>query len=62
MLTGGSDANETSKFALMMDKFFDSVNVHNYTHGLHARKQFQMPYVSTNDKRLKVAQKTMVDC
>ena len=44
MLTGGLDASETSKFAMMMDKFFDSVNVHNYKHGLHARKQYQMPY------------------
>lgn len=38
----------------MMDKFFDALNVHNYTHGLHARKQFQMPYVSEKDPRLKV--------
>lgn len=54
MLTGGADVAETSKFAMMMDKFFDTVNVHNYTHGIHARKQNQMPFISAKDKRLKV--------
>ena len=53
-LLGGEEASETSKFVEMMDKFFDCLNVHNYTHGLHARKQFQMPYISTKDKRIKV--------
>ncbi len=38
----------------MMDQFFDALNVHNYTHGIHARKEFQMPYVSAKSKRLKV--------
>ena len=39
---GGSRASETSKFVLFMDKFFDALNVHNYTHGV----PFQMPYTS----------------
>ena len=38
----------------MVDKFFDAVNVHNYTHGIHSRKRFQMPYTSSEDMRLKV--------
>ncbi len=53
-LLGGEEASETANFVEMMDKFFDALNVHNYTHGLHARKQFQMPYISVKDKRLKV--------
>ena len=38
----------------MVDKFFDALNVHNYTHGVHSRKRFQMPYTSGEDMRLKV--------
>jgi len=53
-LTGGEDATETSTFVDMMDKFFDSLNVHNYTHGLHSRKSFQMSYTLASDTRLKV--------
>ena len=53
-LTGGDEVEETSRLILMMDKFFDCVNVHNFTHGLHARKPFQMPYWSAEDPRLKV--------
>ena len=53
-LIGGKDAEGTSKFADMMDKFFDCLNVHNYTHGIHSRKDFQKPYTSADDVRLKV--------
>ena len=53
-LTGGDDAAETARFVDLMDKFFDAVNVHNYQHGLHARKKFQLPYTSGSDHRLKV--------
>ena len=54
-LTGGDEAIETAHFVGMMDKFFDAMNVHNYIHGIHARKPFQMPYRSSEDMRLKVA-------
>ena len=53
-LTGGPEASETACFAGMLDKFFDCVNVHNYTHGIHSRKVFQMPYTSKSDFRLEV--------
>ncbi len=53
-LTGGEEVSETVKFTEMMDKFFDALNVHNYTHGLYSRKAFQMPYVNKEDFRLKV--------
>ena len=53
-LTGGNEVEETSRLILMMDKFFDCVNVHNFTRGLHARKPFQMPHWSAEDPRLKV--------
>ena len=49
-LLGGEETSETSHFVLIMD----AMNVHNYVHGLHARKQFQTPYISGKDKRLKV--------
>ena len=51
---GGDEASQTAKFALMMDRFFDSLNVHNYTEGIHKRKPFQLPYISEKDRRLKV--------
>ena len=53
-LTGGEEASETARFVGMMDRFFDAVNVHNYSHGVHSRKMFQMPYTSSKDWRLKV--------
>ena len=53
-LTGGEEAPETARFVGMVDKFFDALNVHNYTHGVHSRKWFQMPYTSSKDMRLKV--------
>ena len=53
-LTGGREASETAKFVEMMDKLFDSMNVHNYTEGVHKRKRFQMPYTISEDMRLRV--------
>lgn len=52
-LTGGQETSETARFAGMVDKFFDAVNVHNFTHGKHSRKMFQIPYTSGEDMRLK---------
>ena len=54
VLTGGSPVEETAKFVDLMDKFFDCLNVHNYSHGFRARKPFQLPYRSGKDKRLQV--------
>ena len=53
-LVSGEEASQTAIFAEMMDKFFDALNVHNYEHGIHSRKDFQAPYLSGKDKRLKV--------
>ena len=53
-LTGGREASETAKFVEMMDKFFDSMNVRNYTEGVHKRKRFRMPYTTSEDMRLRV--------
>lgn len=33
LLTGLDEVTETARFVQMMDKFFDCLNVHNYTHG-----------------------------
>lgn len=54
LLTGGSEAFETSLFIGKVDKFFDALNVTSYTKGLKARKSFQKPYVSKDDFRLQV--------
>ncbi len=53
-LSGEEDVTETVRFVAMVDKWFDALNVHNYTHGVHARKTFQLPYTSGHDRRLKV--------
>ena len=53
-LSGGDEAEETAHFILMMDKFFDCLNVRNFTHGIHAAKPFQKPYWSAEDEQLKV--------
>lgn len=42
-LTGGSSVDETARLVEYMDKFFDTVNVHNFSHGIRARKPFKCP-------------------
>ena len=50
----GEEASETVRFIRMMDKFFDSLNVNNFTTGKRRRKVFQDPYRGPGDFRLKV--------
>ena len=50
----GDEAAGTAKFVEMADKFFDVLNVHNYSHGASKLKPFQLPYTSSEDVRLKV--------
>ena len=52
--TGGNEVSETVKFVRNMDRFFDCLNVSNFTTGYHKRKVYQNPYTSKNDFRLKV--------
>ena len=52
--TGGPEVEETAKFVDMFDKFFDSLNVNNFTTAYHKRKVFQRPYRSRTDFRLEV--------
>ena len=54
MLVCGEEASETAHFVEMMDKFFDALNVKNYTIGCHSLKPFKLPYRSKSDMRLKV--------
>ena len=42
-LTGGDEVSETAHFIGMMDRFFDALNVHNFSH--KALKPFQLPYI-----------------
>lgn len=53
-LTGGNDAQETANFILLFDKFFDMLNVSNFTNGSRKKKPFQYPYHTGDDHRLKV--------
>lgn len=52
-LTGGAEAEETAQLLSNMDKFFDCLNVNNFTSGTRQRKPFQFPYHSGDDFRLK---------
>ena len=54
VLVCGDEAMETAYLAEMMDKFFDALNVHNFSHGVKSLKGFQLPYTSGEDHRLKV--------
>ena len=54
LLTGGTEAKETSIFVSMFDKFFDALNVSNFTNGTRQRKPFKHPYHHGDDHRLKV--------
>lgn len=61
-LTGGEDAEETAKFVMMFDKFFDCLNVSNFTNGARARKPFQKPYTNSEDTRLEVSKAFINNC
>ena len=52
LLTGGSEASETSVFIGKVDQFFNALNVTNYTKGIKARKPFQKPYFNKDDPPL----------
>ena len=47
-------AEETSKFIEYMDKFFDPLNVSNFTGGKTSRKPFQNPYCYDADFHITV--------
>ena len=50
----GEEATETSHFIEMFDKFFDALNVTNYTSCIKSLKPFKKPYRGKDDYRLKV--------
>lgn len=50
----GDKASETVLFVKMMDRFFDCLNVNNFSTGKQKRKPFQEPYRKPNDFRFKV--------
>jgi len=54
LLTNQPHLEETAKFVAIFDKFFDSLNVGNFTNGKYKRKVFQQPYRSGTDFRIKV--------
>ena len=53
-LTGRDDVVETVRFITMMDKFFDCLNVNNFSMGNKNKKPFKQPYRSADDFRLTV--------
>jgi len=58
--TGGDEVAETIRFVRMIDHFFDSMNVTNFSSAIRKKKPFQQPYRrriggdGTEDFRLKV--------
>ena len=61
-ITGGPDTTETLKFILMFDRFFDLLNVSNFTNATCRRKPFQQPYINSEDVRLNVSYYTCTLC
>lgn len=53
-LYGGEETEETALFVIMFDRFFDCLNVSNYTNAKRKLKVFQNPYRSADDFRIKV--------
>ena len=54
-MTGGQEAQGTATFVPMVDKFFDLLNVSNFTNGTRYRKPFQHLYRHGDDARLTVS-------
>ena len=61
-LMGGPEVQETARFILMFDKFFDALNVGDFKSSKYHRKPFQAPYVSNDDFRLDVSVTCSVHC
>ena len=53
-LVCGDKARETAHFVGLVDKFFDIMNVQNFSKGRSSMKPFQLPFRSAEDFRLKV--------
>ena len=51
----GEEASETALFAWMFNKFFDLLNVSNFTNGTRYRNPDLHPYRHGQDERLKVS-------
>ena len=51
---GGDDAQETAGFILLMDRFFDCLNVRSDVEGQRRRKPDMLPYTDVNDARFQV--------
>ena len=51
---GGDDKSETAKFILLMDRFFDCLNVRALDEGDMKRKPDLAPFRSLNDPRFRV--------
>ena len=54
-LVGGKEASATAEFVLMFDRFFDALNVGDFTSSQYQRKPFKAPYYSATDFRLAVS-------
>jgi len=52
---GDESMSEAIQFVRMMDKFFDTFNVNNFTTGKHQLKVFQDPYKANSDFCLTVS-------
>jgi hypothetical protein len=61
METGKQEYMETSKFVSIFDKFFDMLNVSNFTNGTRKRKRFLHPYRHEHDFRLAVSSNSTTD-
>ena len=51
---GKAETEETAKFVDMFNKFFDCLNISNFTAGIQSRNPFKSPYCKDTDFRLKV--------
>ena len=54
------DTVETIRFVEMMDRFFDCLNVNNFSTSKEKIKPFQSPYTSAKDFRLTVCNTAFV--
>lgn len=54
LMLRGPEMEATSAFVQLVDRFFDCLNVGNYTDGKRSRNPFKQPYRGATDFRLKV--------
>ena len=59
---GGPEVQETARLLLLMDRFFDCLNVRSFNEGIHTKKPDLLPYRFLDDPRFQAINHKILPC